>query len=64
MQNLPVSSDALILHCLPFLMPYVRMRVQDTTGVQPVAGGFFVGSPGDVSLALSSSELAGIFYSF
>ena len=28
MQNLPVLSDSLILHCLPFLMPDVRVWVQ------------------------------------
>ena len=55
MQNLPVLSDALSLHCLPFLMPDVRIWVQDVAGVGLAAGSFFAGlvgslcfGPGDV----------------
>ena len=56
MQNLPVLSDALSLHCLPFLTPDVRIWVQDVAGVGLAAGSFFAGlvgslcfGPGDVS---------------
>ena len=45
MQNLPVSSDALTLHCLPFPTPDVGMWVQDTAGVRPVAGVFLLVPP-------------------
>ena len=60
--KLPVSSDALRLHCLLFLIPDVRMWVRDAAGVQLVAGSLFadlVGSlctgPGDVSWGSLSS---------
>ena len=62
MQNLLVSSDALILHCLPFLIPDVRMWVQNAAGVQLAAGSLFAGlvgslctDPGDVSWGFLSS---------